>query len=88
MRFVRQDGNLSLALTGRSFAIPNNPAFQTNQFKVSYSIWLSAPQLHTPIAAKGNAWQTNLVADSEGWRSAFRSDGDRESEAMSISNPN
>ena len=68
LRFVRQDGNLSLALTGRSFAIPNNPAFQTNQFKVSYSIWLSAPQLHTPIAAKGNAWQTNLVSglDSEG----------------------
>ena len=67
-RFVQQDGNLSLALTGRSFAIPNNPAFQTNHFKISYSIWLSAPQLHTPIAAKGNAWQTNLVSglDSEG----------------------
>ena len=26
-------------------------------------------------------------ADSEGWRSAFRSDGDHESEVMSISNP-
>jgi len=29
-----------------------------------------------------------LIADSEGWRSAFRSDGDQYSEVMSISNPN
>jgi len=29
-----------------------------------------------------------FLADSEGWRSAFRSDGDRYSEVMSISIPN
>jgi hypothetical protein len=32
--------------------------------------------------------KSNTNADSEGWRSAFRSDGDQYSEVMSISNPN
>jgi hypothetical protein len=32
-------------------------------------------------------FRTLNLAESEGWRSAFRSDGDHESEVMSISNP-
>ena len=46
--------------------------------------WATAGTRKTgPILQRFNL----TTADSEGWRSAFRSDGDHESEVMSISNP-